>query len=94
VIHGWGDVKRGVSDVPIYVYQCKKCEEIVEEIQKFSDPPLEKHDECGGELEKMMGKPSFQLKGGGWYRDGYTSRQSGSDVARKTRESLTGNKED
>jgi len=79
--------------VPIYIYKCTSCEEVEEKIQKVSDPPLTKC-ECGGKLEKQMGLPSFQLKGDGWYRDGYTKKESGSDVARKTRESLTSSKDD
>jgi hypothetical protein len=26
---------------------------------------------CGGETHKLISKGSFQLKGGGWFRDGY-----------------------
>lgn len=80
--------------MPIYVYECSKCGAEVEEIQKLSDPPLERHEPCGGKLSKKMGKSSFALKGGGWYRDGYSKRESGSDVAKKTRESLTRPKKD
>ena len=80
--------------MPIYIYECEKCEKVEEKIQKMSDPPLKKCEECGGKLDKLMGNPSFRLKGSGWYRDGYASKDSGSDVARRTRESLSGNKED
>lgn len=26
---------------------------------------------CGGETEKLISQSSFQLKGGGWFKDGY-----------------------
>ena len=26
---------------------------------------------CGGETKKVLSRGSFQLKGGGWYKDGY-----------------------
>lgn len=26
---------------------------------------------CGGETKKLISLSSFQLKGGGWYKDGY-----------------------
>ena len=37
--------------MPIYEYQCCKCREVTEEIQKFSDPPLKKCPHCGGRSE-------------------------------------------
>ena len=76
--------------MPLYAYRCKKCWERIEEIQKLSDPPLEKCEACGGKLEKQISNPSFRLKGSGWHRDGYTSKGSGKDVAKQTREKLTG----
>jgi putative FmdB family regulatory protein len=61
--------------MPIYVYQCSACEARVEEIQKMSDPPPPKCEKCGktGTLKKQMGKSNFELKGGGWAADGYSS---------------------
>jgi len=29
-------------------------------------------DICGGKCKKLISKGSFALKGGGWYKDGYT----------------------
>ena len=80
--------------MPLHAYQCTKCDNEFEEIQKFSDPPLEKCEECGGKLERLMGSSSFQLKGDGWYRDGYTSRnKKGSDVVKQTKEKLLSSKD-
>ncbi|MDP3695113.1 MAG: zinc ribbon domain-containing protein, partial [Desulfocapsaceae bacterium] len=31
--------------------------------------------ECKGSVKKVMSMSSFQLKGGGWYADGYASTQ-------------------
>ena len=60
--------------MPIYVYQCSACGASVEEIQKFTDPPPEKCEECGKEktMEKQMAVSNFELKGGGWAKDGYS----------------------
>ncbi len=80
--------------MPIYAYKCKKCDEEFEEIQKISASPLKKHEDCGGKLEKLLSLSSFQLKGEGWYRDGYSKRESGSDVAKRTREKLTSSNSD
>lgn len=75
--------------MPLHAYICKRCHDEFEEIQKFSDPPLKKCIKCGGKLEKQMGRSAFHLKGGGWYQDGYGSKESGSEVAKRTKEKLT-----
>lgn len=67
--------------MPLYEYRCAKCEEIIERIQKFSDAPLEVHEGCGGELERLMGKPALQFKGSGFYITDY--KKSGSPATSK-----------
>lgn len=62
--------------MPIYEYQCLKCKKAHEIIQKMSDRPLKICPSCGGKLEKKMSLSGFQLKGGGWYKDGYASVKS------------------
>ena len=42
-------------------------------MQKMSDLPLKKCPDCGGKLLKKLSATAFQLKGGGWYKDGYSS---------------------
>ncbi len=59
--------------MPIYAYECRKCGEREEYIQKMSDPPMKKCEHCGGRLNKLMTAAAFHLKGGGWYADGYAS---------------------
>lgn len=63
--------------MPIYVYGCEACGAVEEHIQRFSDPPLTKCESCGGRLEKQITSAAFQLKGGGWYKDGYASSKGG-----------------
>lgn len=57
--------------MPIYEYHCKKCNHTFEVWQKMSDraPKCEK---CSGKVDKLTSLSGFQLKGGGWYADGYT----------------------
>ena len=58
--------------MPLYEYRCEECGHETEEIQKFSDPVLTECKECGkNSLVKKTSLPSFSLKGGGWYKDGY-----------------------
>jgi putative FmdB family regulatory protein len=54
--------------MPIYEYLCKACGHQLEAIQGFNDEPLKKCPECNAsKLEKQISKPSFHLKGTGWY---------------------------
>ena len=61
--------------MPIYEYQCNTCSKIHEIWQKTSDTPPGKCTECGGPLHKLVSLSSFQLKGGGWSVDGYSTHQ-------------------
>ena len=64
----------------IYEYECEKCGHRFEKIQKFSDPPLETCDKCGGPVHKMQSAPAFQFKGTGWYVTDYAkSGKTGTD---------------
>ena len=58
--------------MPLYEYRCLKCGKEFEFLQKFSDAPKRKCEECGGKLEKMVSRTSFHLKGGGWFDQGYS----------------------
>src|SRR3954471_8009188 len=57
--------------MPIYEYQCAKCGKTIEVIQKMSDKPLKKHEQCGGGLTKLISASGFQFKGTGWYVTDY-----------------------
>lgn len=59
--------------MPVYEYECPACETVFEVQQRMTDAPLSKCPECEGAVKKIMSRNSFQLKGGGWYADGYSS---------------------
>ncbi len=59
--------------MPLYLYHCQSCGREHEQLQKFSDPPLKHCPSCKGRLVKQITSTSFHLKGGGWYKDGYSS---------------------
>ena len=63
--------------MPIYEYQCNKCRQITEALQKFSDPGLTECPYCNGKLKKLMSLNSFHLKGNGWYVTDYAGKKSG-----------------
>jgi putative FmdB family regulatory protein len=54
--------------MPIYEYQCQRCNREFEILQKISDAPLQDCPECGeAALKKKISAAAFRLKGGGWY---------------------------
>src|SRR4051812_45130156 len=57
--------------MPIYEYKCDSCGKRFEKIEKFSDPPLETHEGCGGHVERLLSAPALQFKGTGWYVTDY-----------------------
>jgi putative FmdB family regulatory protein len=57
--------------MPLYEYQCSKCGNVFEVRQKFSDDPVTVHENCGGDVVKLMSAPAFQFKGSGWYVTDY-----------------------
>jgi putative FmdB family regulatory protein len=59
--------------MPLYEYECTACRRRTEKIQKFSDPELTQCPHCGGRLERTLTAPAVQFKGGGWYKDLYSS---------------------
>ena len=62
--------------MPIYEYECTRCGNIEEAIQKFSDKPLKKCRQCSGKLHRLISQSSFHLKGSGWYVTDYANRSS------------------
>jgi putative FmdB family regulatory protein len=63
--------------MPLYEYQCHGCGKKFEVIQKFADEPLTKHEECGGDVERLISAPAFHFKGTGWYVTDYAKGNSG-----------------
>ncbi len=62
--------------MPLYEYECVKCGERFERIQKFSDDPVKLHTEhagspCDGTVRKILSAPAIQFKGSGWYVTDY-----------------------
>ncbi|MDH5752947.1 MAG: zinc ribbon domain-containing protein [Deltaproteobacteria bacterium] len=66
--------------MPIYEYLCSACGEEFEAMQKFSDSPLDTCEACGkkGRVARKISLSAFQLKGGGWYNQGYNGGAGGS----------------
>ena len=71
--------------MPIYEYRCRLCGKIIERIGKADVLPKlmhithedEKGEECLATSDRIISKSSFQLKGGGWAKDGYGPSSGG-----------------
>ncbi len=61
--------------MPIYEYQCQKCEGIFEILQGFNEKPANKCEECGGKLKRLISLSAFHLKGSGWYETDYGKKK-------------------
>lgn len=60
--------------MPIYEYRCDACGHELEALQKISDAPLTDCPECSAaDLRRLISKPSFRLKGSGWYETDFKS---------------------
>ena len=63
--------------MPLYEYGCKECGHTFTEWAKVDDrmvPCWYPCPECNQEdcINILLGNTSFVLKGGGWYKDGYS----------------------
>jgi len=58
-----------------YDYICEACKHEWQEEQKINDPKVDTCPKCAKVKAKRLisGGTSFILKGGGWYREGYSS---------------------
>ncbi len=60
--------------MPVYEYRCTSCGKEFEYQQRMSDPEKTTCEACGKEaLERLISRTAFSLKGGGWYKDLYSS---------------------
>ena len=63
--------------MPLYDFGCEECgytEEILTKSSGNAETMLT-CPECEKEtMKRQVGLSSFQLKGGGWYKDGYTKK--------------------
>ena len=80
--------------MPLFEYQCKKCEQITEVLQK-ADDPKPACESCGSKSTfKVMSNTSFILKGGGWYITDYARKeQKGKDNKTSSGSSDSGSSE-
>jgi putative FmdB family regulatory protein len=58
--------------MPVYEYRCEACGHEFERKQRITEAPIRTCAACGEEkADRKVSMPSFVLKGGGWFADGY-----------------------
>ena len=81
--------------MPIYEYQCDKCGNHIELMQKIGDPAPKRCEKCRkGKMEKLFSRTSFQLKGSGWYVSDYAKKPAASAKSGSKSETKTETKTD
>lgn len=61
--------------MPVYEYKCEACQNEWEETQKITDEALKTCPSCKKETAKrLISNTSFILTGGGWAKEGYSTK--------------------
>jgi putative FmdB family regulatory protein len=68
--------------MPIYEYRCEHCGDF-EEMQRITDPPLDRCPTCRRKVRRLISSTSFQLKGSGWYLTDYARAGGNGEKAEK-----------
>lgn len=62
--------------MPIYEYKCDNGH-VFEVIQKMSDEPLRKCEECGAPASRVLTPPAIHFKGSGFHNTDYATKRGG-----------------
>jgi len=60
--------------MPIYEYECPKCGATFEDFTRIPTTKNIKCKKCGHDMNRIVSKSTFHLKGGGWAEDGYATK--------------------
>jgi len=62
--------------MPIYTYQCYECGKVQEVMRSVKNRNKSiACDHCMCASERIIDLAAFQLRGGGWARDGYSNKK-------------------
>ena len=61
--------------MPIYEYECEKCNAVFEAMQSISAKPLKtcNKSSCKGKVKRLVSASGFIFKGSGWFTSEYPS---------------------
>ncbi len=69
--------------MPTYEYECGKCGLHFEKFQNMSDAPLKECPECGGAVQRLIGKGAAVIfKGSGFYATDHRSHPTQTSCGR------------
>ncbi len=63
--------------MPTYEYECTNGHQF-EAVQRITAEPLQRCQVCRAKVRRLISASHFILKGGGWYKDGYSAGSNGS----------------
>jgi len=61
------DIQIGVSNMPIYEYECGDCEDRFERKQGFDEEPISVCPKCKGKARRVIHSVPIIFKGSGFY---------------------------
>lgn len=62
--------------MPMYVYQCDKCDLTFERKQAVTEAPLSDCPECDGHVRRVIQPVGVVFKGSGWYVTDHRSKDA------------------
>jgi putative FmdB family regulatory protein len=62
--------------MPIYEYKCENGH-VFDAIQKMTDEPLSKCEECGAPAARVLTPPAIHFKGSGFHNTDYGTKRGG-----------------
>lgn len=74
--------------MPVYEFECRKGT-VTERLVAMGTQEI-KCPCCSGKAKKIMSRCSFELKGGGWYADGYGAPKPAAPAAKESKPSKSG----
>ena len=66
--------------MPLYEYECSKCEHRFEKIEKVTAAIRRRCPKCKAMAGRLQSAPAIQFKGAGWYVTDYGRGKSGGDA--------------
>ena len=71
--------------MPIYEYKCENGH-VFDAIQKMTDEPLTKCEECGAPASRVLTPPAIHLKGSGFHNTDYGTKRGGNGSSESSSE--------